>query len=399
MVFGVSNARRSALQSAHTFQLGGHPVRYTRQYTYLGCVIHESTYFKADFAKRKSQLFIKTLSLRRALDRLGAARSLSLGFRLYDVQVRPSAVYGSCVWGTRFCNAAPMSAHVLNEAEHRHLCFIKSWCHLRGHEPKWLIYRHLGRLPLHYFWWRDIVRFVNALHCLPAASIWRKMMLDSESSARLGIGKNFWAGQIVRFLTSVGYRGVTTPQQRVDEKLVMACVLRQYDTVWQNLAEDPRQSVGRTRFVTYHRWLDTGTWLSRPKYLLSDHPAPATCAFMRFMLGSHRLGVNEGRWQEGGYQPHADRICRRCAMHCVDDERHLVFECPQLQYIRDMWPQLFLQQAGHDMQAFFGQRNHRDVFSFVLLCLREYEKLSSGDPAHNVQLEGLQEWPDSYDSD
>ncbi|KAK9808510.1 hypothetical protein WJX73_003231 [Symbiochloris irregularis] len=86
MIFGVSDERRIALKAANSFHLGGQPVRYTHQYTYLGCLLHEKTYFQPDFAKRKSQMFVKTLALRRALDHLNAARSLSLGFRLYDVQ-------------------------------------------------------------------------------------------------------------------------------------------------------------------------------------------------------------------------------------------------------------------------------------------------------------------------
>ena len=179
----------------------------------------------------------------------------------------------------------------------------------------------------------------------------------------------------------------------------MACLLWQYDVVWRGLALDPRQTADRTRFVTYFRWLDTGPWLSRPKYLLSDHSASATGVFMRFMLGSHRLAVNEGRWQDGGYRPHADRICRRCAMHSVDDEQHLVFECPQLQYIRDVWPELFSRRASQSMKSFFGQRNHCGVFSFVIRCLQEYDKLSGCDPAHDVWLEEVHEWPNAYDSD
>ena len=392
MIFGVSDERRQALKAESSFMLGGHPVRYTHQYTYLGCLIHEKTYFKADFAKRKSQLFVKTLAMRRALDQLGAARSLSLGFRLYDVQVRPAALYGSCVWGTNYRCCNPYSSHVFNEAEKRHLAFIRSWCHLRGQEPKWLMYRHLGRLPLHYYWWRDIVRFLNALHCLPATSIWRRMMIDSEVSAQNVTGKNCWGGQLCTFLRNVGYRGLTTPNQRVDEKIVLECLLRKYDAVWQDLELGPRMPGGKTRFATYYRWLDSGFWLRRPKYLLADHPAPAACTYMRFMLGTHRLGVNQGRWQ----QDQADRICRRCAMHCIDDEKHLVYECPQMQFIRDAWPELFVRRADFSMKAFFNQKDQHGVFRFVLACLHHHAK-GSGNAAENVVI--CDELPDGFDSD
>ena len=394
MIFGVSPARRTALMAAHPFSLGGQLIRLVHQYKYLGCMIHERNLFSADFAKRRSQLLLKTLMLRRVLSRLGAAKSLSLGFRLYDVQARPAALYGSCVWSTRFCNASPDSCHVLNAVERCHLDFIRQWCGLRGHEPNWLIYRHLGRLPFHYFWWRDVIRFVNALHCLPIDSIWRKMMLDSELSAQQGV--RCWAADIFRFLRDVNYRGITTPEQRVDEKLVLAALCRRYDAVRLGLGADPRQVVERARFATYFAWLDSGSWLARPKYLLADFSASSTSAYMRFMLGSHSLQVNEGRWEGGVYVPHADRICRRCAMHAPDDERHLVFECPCLEYIRAQWPELFSARVGSNMKAFFNQKDRLAVFGFVLQCLRKVRDFRADNRSADVFL--VPDWFDDYDS-
>ena len=102
MIFAVSTSRRSALQQQHSFTLGGEAVRYVAQYRYLGCQVHEQWLFGADFKPRASHLMFKALELRRELDHLDAARSVRLGLRLYDVKVRPSATYGSCVWATRF---------------------------------------------------------------------------------------------------------------------------------------------------------------------------------------------------------------------------------------------------------------------------------------------------------
>ena len=172
----------------------------------------------------------------------------------------------------------------------------------------------------------------------------------------------------------------------------MECLLRKYDAVWQDLELGPRMPGGKTRFATYYRWLDSGFWLRRPRYLLADHPAPAACTYMRFVLGTHRLGVNQGRWQ----QDQADRICRRCAMHCIDDEKHLVYECPQMQFIRDAWPELFVRRADFSMKAFFNQKDQHGVFRFVLACLHHHAK-GSGNAAENVVI--CDELPDGFDSD
>ena len=68
------------------------------QYKCLGCQVHERSFLRADFQFRESRVRAKTFDMRRTLDHLGAARSVRLSLRLYDVQVRQTATYGSCVW-------------------------------------------------------------------------------------------------------------------------------------------------------------------------------------------------------------------------------------------------------------------------------------------------------------
>lgn len=71
--------------------------------------MHERWLFGANFQPRVSRVTVQTVMLRRQLGHLDAARSIWLGLRLYDVKVRPSAVYGSCVWATRFHMVEPQS--------------------------------------------------------------------------------------------------------------------------------------------------------------------------------------------------------------------------------------------------------------------------------------------------
>ena len=74
---------------------------------------------------------------------------------------------------------------------------------------------------------------------------------------------------------------------------------------------------------------------------------------LRFKLGSHSLPIVLGR-RTG--VPRAQRLCQRCNLHALDDERHLVFECPAMQCVRDRYPALF-SPATNTMQLFMWQRN------------------------------------------
>ena len=238
IIFAISDSRRSALQNQHTFILAGEAVRYVAEYKYLGCHVHERWLYGGDLKSRASRVLVHTLIMRRELDNLDVARSVRLGLRLYDVKVRPSATYGSCVWGTRFHMVNHSSAVIRNDLEKRHLGFIRSWCHLRGSEPTWLVYRELGRLPFHYYWWRDIVRFANRVSQHGDGSIWKEMLLDSCTSSQGG--SRCWAGEVNKFLENVGCTFQEDGGALINEEKVLEALCRSYDKVWDGLCRHPR---------------------------------------------------------------------------------------------------------------------------------------------------------------
>ena len=182
----------------------------------------------------------------------------------------------------------------------------------------------------------------------------------------------------------------------IDEDIALASLCRAYDTVWDGLCRYPRQAPDRARLATYFAWFDSGSWLRRPKYLYFDFPAAATCTYLRFRLGSHNLLVNLGCWQ--ARRPRCHRICERCAMGEVDDERHLIFECPAFECFRTARRHLFSGHVAYDMAAFMRQQDQRGVFQHVLACLREVQDILDVDHSHDVDI-GIHEQRDTYDSD
>ena len=66
-------------------------------------------------------------------------------------------------------------------------------------------------------------------------------------------------------------------------------------------------------------------------------------------------------WQAG-------RICSHCGPGALADELHVVHECPLLQPLRQQYAALFTPETA-TMRSFFGQRDHVQVFCFILDCL------------------------------
>jgi hypothetical protein len=64
--------------------------------------------------------------------------------------------------------------------------------------------------------------------------------------------------------------------------------------------------------------------------------------------------------------PRADGVCTLCGPGSLGDEKHLVFECPHLQPIRDKYPSLF---QCPTMLQFFWQADLIGVTKFVSECL------------------------------
>ena len=113
-------------------------------------------------------------------------------------------------------------------------------------------------------------------------------------------------------------------------------------------------------------------------------------------------------------------MCERCTDEMVEDEFHLVFECPAYDCVREKFPLLFeefdpdsVSPEGRDLACFMAQ-DAQQIAAFIHNCfiVRSYGALpgdTSGDsPSYTSAFELLpalsEDWPvdeclDTFDSD
>ena len=116
---------------------------------------------------------------------------------------------------------------------------------------------------------------------------------------------------------------------------------------------------------TYYRWFARPQHLRRPGPLLMQPlSARRMRVLLRFRMGAHSLPVVQGRRTVA---PRAQRLCLLCDQCAVGDERHMVFECPALQGVRDKYAALFVDGAS-TMQQFMWQQDVIGVAHFVQNC-------------------------------
>ena len=72
--------------------------------------------------------------------------------------------------------------------------------------------------------------------------------------------------------------------------------------------------------------------------------------------------------------PRAMRFCPLCPGHHVGDERHLVFECPALQHIRQHYAGIY-SDARSTMRLFMWHKDQKAMASCLLRLLSEYDSL------------------------
>ena len=362
MLFGVSPARRLQLQEEE-FRVGGDVIRFVMQYKYLGILHDGGVLWNADLGVRHASAQRSLGVMQSCLSSLSATKNIALAVRMYDVCVRTVQTYGSGVWATRYFTSDPLLV-IRNDMEAGHLRFMRRWCRLRQNVPVWAIYAELGRLPLHYFWWREVLRLWNAIVALPQDSVWREIMEDNLASQ--SCRRKNWSGQVSAFLSGIGF--CTGPLQlgMLDVDEVLDCLLRRYSSVWEPLPRYPRLAESQVALTTYRRWMSREDWLDRPGYLFLHLSHRQAYMFVRFKLGCHGLAIVTGRWQ--GVQ-RSLRICQRCHMSALDDERHLVFECPVFEDLRRNSRQLFGREVAFDMRRFFAHEDQHAVVMYILGCL------------------------------
>ena len=156
---------------------------------------------------------------------------------------------------------------------------------------------------------------------------------------------------------------------------VQAAVLGEYDRVFEGLDRDPRHATHLPRLATFHRWFDTAKWGFRPSYTYFGARRELMTAFVRFKLSSHDLGIELGPWKNKTARDL--RTCDFCEQHALDDEYHMIYECPAMQPVRESYPLFFWRSP--DMRRLFAHRRQKSLVKLVWDCLGHRRQMQESD--------------------
>lgn len=360
-------------------------------------------------------------AMRRRAWELGAG-AVEHQLQLFDIFVKPVLSYGCEVWGVDVLgqpDAAP---------ERVHRWFCRRLLGLPQSATAAVVLAELGRWPLHVQWAQQTCRFWNRLVGMAEEGQQRLVcwafqdnLALMQSGADLAARSPCWCRKWFTYLQSTPTDcGTFAWLTRLQEKAVVerakvayvreaaaprrraaagpAAVATSQPTSQQQPAATPVTACGMGSGVRPP--VNRGEWGAGPHGSTAETAAAATSKFAcylhsvrgdlplgqlaphlrvgavrdshhraslsRFRCSCHDLRVERDRYLPASLKPPRHlRSCLLCASSAVEDEQHMVFDCPLYDHIRFEFAELF--STRHTLDSFLLQNQDR-VANFIYSC-------------------------------
>ena len=291
---------------------------------------------------------------------------------LFGAIVRPTLEYGVEIWGAEFLVHATQAAtdgHTACNAFY--MKFLRKVLGVRQGTPYAVLLTELGLKPLWCHWHDLISRYWHRVGGLSDDRLVKQaalcsLKLAAQRTLNAPPKKLPWVAQVRRmFLRYSGsLSGKTPPSQPWLPKPFMV-----ERAAWQNHRQWLLQGTQRKvkDYFALHHAGTIPTTPARAPYLKLQNRAERV-ALARFRTASHNLMVEQGRAQK---VPRAQRfcpLCRRLEVLVVEDETHMLFDCPTYSNIRESHADLMEALATKTVAAFLAQDNQGGIAQFLRKC-------------------------------
>lgn len=418
-----------------TWTYAGVPIQVSDTFKYLGIWLH-GRMGAQDAVKPLFQAGTRAMWAMVGRFKAMGLKDMYLKLHMFDTVVQPILCYGCEVWGPDLLqNCKKPQSLLSNSLQGVVTSFLRHLGKLRKSTPVPVIHREFGRPPLSRRWCQQIVRFWNRCgHEVHPGSYLRQAFWDNLCMTRIQQrgGYTCWAECVLRMLRSLGLKAyaeqVTNAVLQLNHNrysmearlpvLSEDVVLAAWDNVWGSWWQPrlpPRNPVCKeAKLAAYEYWMavpscpegeqglfeqERDPWypLHMPWYVRYTHKCHPlhVWSLARMRCGSHSLGVETGRWGPQRLN-RTERLCRKCAMGVMEDEMHVLLECPAMETLRCEYPSLFsmfgadadlgmLEPTDVHMRGFMNQSTPA-LASYVHWCCEFRETLPDFDTWMNSDV-------------
>ena len=181
--------------------------------------------------------------------------------------------------------------------------------------------------------------------------------------------------------------------QKINMGVLVADLRTRYDAVWSKWeGKDPRSSEAHGRngskLITYLKWFAEKQVKNSlgemkcplPSYLTTNMGKHLIRDMARLRLSSHDLRVETGRYTGLTYD---NRVCRLCDTGAIEDEQHILLECPDdmLGCYRDSNAFMIIPRNCGNFQNFLRLNLATDVAHFTHACFEWHRSCLAEQPS------------------
>ena len=338
------------------------------EFKYLGVVFHETKGVTVAVTSLTAAARRATWAMISRF-RICRVRDVSLKLRMFKALVLPIMEYCGAIWGPDMLSACT-NYHQLfdNPLQQIQNTFLRGLGQLRKSVSRTVLHREMCMDPVAKGWLRASLSLWDRLKAAPRDSLLGTAVRESIMRAQAaGARRNVsWAGRFMSmlemisgkgsrdekdavkdFVSCCGYEATADHVWAVPRGIVWDAWDRMLQEPWEGLPTEPRTAdTSKIRLTTYQNWFavpqqiegqkEKGYPEGMPGYIkhTSDIPFAQVIQLMRLRTGAHHLRVETERWKKPRL-PRSQRVCEKCTWGgTVEDEFHLLFECPRYHHIR-----------------------------------------------------------------
>lgn len=364
------------LRLGGTWSIDGSHVKVSQHFKYLGIHFHFSTGAAYGLQKAAQRGRFAIACLHRKLSDLDVGANVELALHMYSSIVEPALLYGCEVWGQNCLQLTDPADDGKLEVEQVHRNFLRYVLKVRKSTSAWIVYREAGMYPVQHTCLQYMLKFLTRILQLDGREYVKIAMLECIADEGMGV-RNNWYSTLQSLLSRV-FWGESIDSTTIDVATgrveVDMCMTRWRDffhrTVWLGMAADPRTAPSnRVTLCTYHEWFasdlpsDGSHWLVAPCIVAPNVSYPQLINLIKLRTSNHKLAIHQLR-QIRPKVPRAERTCPLCGSGAVQDECHMVFDCPTLVQARLQYNSIFGHHVGMKA-AFTDQSIASRLASFV----------------------------------
>ena len=342
-------------------------------FRYLGLWVHESSWFyKApgqltEAASKAMWTLVKKIQGRRIF-------CINVKLTLFKSLIATIGNYGCQVWGVNYLRFDSEKHIFENPFQKVVLLFLRVIGGAFQSTSRWVLLKEFGFMPTQVFLARLCIRFWNKNTTTCAPILMRKMFLNDIKLFQNG-SDTCWTAKLLVFLLRLDLiphglsyiRSHLAPEDimtlKFSEMEVVDKLEAKYKAFGPDLSLDPRTAPSKgLHLVRHHQWFED----KQSPHLYFSAPEHHLKTLFKFRLGCTKLRVHDHSIDR------SNRICLLCGTGGVEDELHVLFECPSYNAfrLRPPWNSLFQNIVHGDVRAFMNQKCQCKVASFIHFILQ-----------------------------